>query len=263
MISASAQQKVGNDRRAFRRNGQGPVIYSGVIPNEDRESPKRRSAEVTERPAIVPYLGEAGTRSLRPVQARKRRRSFWQPYERPIFGILNQPCPHGVLKNVSAFFIETLVVSQAMIKEVGLPANIALRRHPALPFRDDLRHDTLLRKADEGVAVIWHRGKNMDPPCAGLVATFDRFSEERPKLRISQLVYSPRLAANGNKPDLRNGVEPRRRIVWKRLASCHGWMIDRLISLSRSWRSFENFFRLSYCDGTPGGRSLPLSSTSP
>lgn len=230
MISASAHQKVGNDRRAFRRIPQRGLIGFYVLDCEAALLSEDLLATDKERAAVVPYLGAL---MLRAMQSSKWQRILRLPNVRPILSVFDQPGPQRVFENVSPLLRKTLIAPQPVIEIISLPANTFLRRHPALPVGNGFCHSTLPREAHEDVTMVRHREEKMHPPCAGGVTAFDRFGEEGPKLRLRQLVFTTRLAANRNEPDFRRRIEPARRIVRKRLTICHRRMIRRPSRLSR------------------------------
>ena len=195
------------------------------------------------------------------MQAGERRCLCRTPHVGPAFHAFDQSGSHRILDDVASLLRETLIGAQSMVEEIDLPANPALPRHPPLPVRDHLFHRPVGRKTGQKVTVIRHRHEEMHPPCLRFDAPLERFREERPQFRPSELVLPARLAADGDEPDLTCRIDPERRIVGKGFSTSHAGMIDHVADGSRSQtaRESERLARIPHAgrERPPGVPHLP------
>jgi len=81
----------------------------------------------------------------------------------------NEAGAYWVHPDVIRFFIEAFVVPKAVIEEITLPNNTVMCRLILFPRANDSCHLLMLRKAEQGMEMIWHENKQMDKPAALLV----------------------------------------------------------------------------------------------
>ena len=76
--------------------------------------------------------------------------------ERPIFPIGNQPSTDGILQHIVQFLHKAFVISQPVFKKIPLPLDPELMRYPMLPVPNAFCDQSLFRKAQNKMHMIWH-----------------------------------------------------------------------------------------------------------
>ncbi len=109
-----------------------------------------------------------------------------------------------------------------MIEPVTLPFDAALTTRPLLPVSYDLCNPAIRRERQERVNMVRHQKKQTRPPNTGSVSMLDGFENLPSDQLVTQRVAASQTTVQGHEVDLARRIDPQRRIVRERFASCHG-----------------------------------------
>ena len=105
--------------------------------------------------------GPLGDRSL----PQRRLGPCWKgPLVGPVIGSGYQPLAHRVVANVSPFFSQAFIVSKSVIEKIPLPNNPFLACKEAFPVLDCALDGGFLGKGDQGMEMVRHEQKQVNPP---------------------------------------------------------------------------------------------------
>lgn len=130
-------------------------------------------------------LWSTNIRSLTPIEIcacqsiMQRSVDVRHPCIRPVFRLPDQPCSHGIIKDIVSLISILLLVPQPMIKEISLPSYASVPAKPSFPFPHDSRERFVSGEVEQEMNMIGHQDGKMTEPNSAILTITNRFENNR------------------------------------------------------------------------------------